>query len=52
MKPVVRFGSKIKLSPCFIGPFEMLERVGHVAYKVALPLSMSKVHNVFHVLTF
>ena len=51
MKPVMRFGSKGKLCPCFVGPFEILERVGHVAYRVALPLSMSKVHNVFHVLT-
>ena len=49
MKPVMRFGSKGKLSPRFVGPFEILERVGHVAYRVALPPSMSKVRNVFHV---
>ena len=51
MKPVMIFGSKCKLSPRFVGPFEILERVGHVAYKVALPLSMLKVHNISHVST-
>ena len=34
-----------------MGPFEVLERVGTLAYKVALPPSLSKIHNVFHVLT-
>ena len=52
MKPVMRFGSKGKLSPRFVGPFKISERVGPLAYRVALPLSMSKVHNVFHVSTF
>ena len=47
----MRFGSKGKFSPYFVGPFETLERVGPVAYRVALPPSMSKVHNVFHVST-
>ena len=51
MKLVMRFGSKGKLSPHFVGPFKILERVGSMAYRVALPLSMSKVHNVFHVST-
>ncbi|RVW47357.1 Transposon Ty3-G Gag-Pol polyprotein [Vitis vinifera] len=51
MKSVMRFGRKGKLSPHFVGPFEILERVGTLAYKVALPPSLSKVHNVFHVLT-
>ena len=46
---VVRFGKRGKLSPRFIGPFEMLERVGTVAYRLALPPSMSGVHEVFHV---
>ena len=46
---VVRFGKHGKLSPRFIGPFEILERVGTVAYRLALPLSMSGVHEVFHV---
>ena len=51
MKSVMRFGKKGKLSPCFVGPFEIMERVGTLAYKVALPPSLSKIHNVFHVLT-
>ena len=46
---VVRFGKRRKLSPRFIGPFEILERVGTVAYRLALPPSMSGVHEVFHV---
>ena len=46
---VIRFGKRGKLSPRFIGPFEILERVGIVAYRLALPPSMSGVHEVFHV---
>ena len=46
---VVRFGKRGKLSPWFIGPFEILERVGTVTYRLALPPSMSSVHEVFHV---
>ena len=46
---VVRFGKRGKLSPRFIGSFEILERVGTVAYRLALPPSMSDVHEVFHV---
>ena len=46
---VVRFGKRGKLSPRFIGPFEILERVGTVAYLLALPPSMSGVREVFHV---
>ncbi|GJW67092.1 retrotransposon protein, putative, ty3-gypsy subclass [Tanacetum coccineum] len=44
-----RFGIKGKLSPRFIGPFEILERVGEVSYRLALPPQLSHVHNVFHV---
>ena len=46
---VVRFGRRGKLSPRFIGPFEILERIGTVAYRLALPPSMSGVREVFHV---
>ena len=46
---VVRFGKRGKLSPRFIGPFEILERVGTVAYRLVLLPSMSGVHEVFHV---
>ena len=46
---VVRFGKHGKLSPRFTGPFEILERIGIVAYRLALPPSMLDVHEVFHV---
>ena len=46
---VVRFGKRGKLSSRFIRPFEILERVGTVAYRLALPPCMSNVHEVFHV---
>ena len=46
---VVRFGKRGKLSPRFIGPFEILERIGTVTYRLALPPNMSGVHEVFHV---
>ena len=46
---VVRFGKRGKLSPRFIGPFKILERVGTVAYRLALPPSMLGVHELFHV---
>ncbi|GAV75461.1 Chromo domain-containing protein [Cephalotus follicularis] len=45
----MRFGKKGKLTPRFIGPFEILERVGPVAYRFTLPPSLADVHNVFHV---
>ena len=47
MKGVMRFGKKGKLIPRFIGPFEILSRVGEVVYKLALPPSLSAVHPVF-----
>ena len=46
---VVRFGKRGELSPRFIGPFEILKRVGTVAYRLALPPSFSGVNKVFHV---
>ena len=49
MKSVMRFGKKGKLSPRFIGPFEILKRIGKVAYELALPPTLAGVHNVFHV---
>lgn len=49
MKRVLRFGRNGKLSPRFIEPFEILERIGMVAYKLVLPPSLSSVHDVFHV---
>ena len=46
---MVRFGKHGKLSSRFVGPFEILERIGIVAYRLALPPSMSGVHELFHV---
>ena len=46
---VVMFGKRGKLSPRCIGPFEVLERIGTVAYRLALSPSMTGVHEVFHV---
>ncbi|KAL5760844.1 hypothetical protein ACOSQ2_019682 [Xanthoceras sorbifolium] len=48
-KKIMRFGQKGKLSPRFIGPYEVIERVGLVAYRLALPPELDKIHNVFHV---
>ncbi|KAA0051522.1 ty3-gypsy retrotransposon protein [Cucumis melo var. makuwa] len=49
MRGVLRFERRGKLSPHFVGPFEVLERIGPVAYRLALPPSLSTVHDVFHV---
>ncbi|KAL5562372.1 hypothetical protein UlMin_032119 [Ulmus minor] len=46
---VIRFGKRGKLNPRFIGPYEVIERVGKVAYRLALPPNLASVHNVFHV---
>ncbi|XP_047309828.1 uncharacterized protein LOC124913278 [Impatiens glandulifera] len=48
-KGIIRFGKKGKLNPRYIRPFEILEAVGEVAYRLALPPSLATVHNVFHV---
>ncbi|KAG8487764.1 hypothetical protein CXB51_018053 [Gossypium anomalum] len=48
-KKVLRFGRKGKLSPRFIGPYEIVERIGPVAYRLALPSELQKIHDVFHV---
>ena len=48
-KGLSRFGKKGKLSPRYVGPFEILRRVGKVAYELALPPHMEHIHNVFHV---
>ncbi|GJU26985.1 putative reverse transcriptase domain-containing protein [Tanacetum coccineum] len=45
----VNVWNKGKLSPRFIGPFEILERIGEVSYRLALPPQLSHVHDVFHV---
>ncbi|CAL1381182.1 unnamed protein product [Linum trigynum] len=48
-KGVMRFCKKGKLSPRCIRPFEVLERIGPLAYRLALPPSLSRIHDVFHV---
>ncbi|XP_070014068.1 uncharacterized protein [Nicotiana sylvestris] len=45
----MRFGKKSKFILRYIGPFEVLEKIGKVSYKLALPPSLSSVHLVFHV---
>ncbi|GJR74879.1 putative reverse transcriptase domain-containing protein [Tanacetum coccineum] len=48
-KGVVRFGKRGKLSPCYIGPFKILDRVGPVAYTLELPEELKGIHSTFHV---
>ncbi|XP_073138174.1 uncharacterized protein [Henckelia pumila] len=42
-------GKTGKLNPRYVGPFEILDKVGTLAYRLALPPDMSRIHNVFHV---
>ncbi|XP_073045969.1 uncharacterized protein [Primulina eburnea] len=49
MKGVVRFSKSGKLNPIYVGPFEILEKVGTLAYQLALPPDMSRIQNVFHI---
>ena len=49
MSGIRRFNIKGKLAPRYIGPFKVLERKGEVAYRLELPLSLSGVHDVFHI---
>jgi hypothetical protein len=49
MKGVMQFGKKGKLSPRFVGSFEMTQRVGRLAYRIALPPDLVGTHNVFYV---
>ncbi|KAK6140959.1 hypothetical protein DH2020_025298 [Rehmannia glutinosa] len=49
MKGVMRFGKKEKLSHRYVGPFHITERIGDVAYRLDLPVSISQIHDVFHI---
>ncbi|KAL0278067.1 UNVERIFIED_CONTAM: Transposon Tf2-11 polyprotein [Sesamum radiatum] len=48
-KGILRFGRQGKLSPRYIGPYEIIERIGPLAYRLALPSELSQIHDVFHV---
>ncbi|KAD2805709.1 hypothetical protein E3N88_39086 [Mikania micrantha] len=47
-KGIFRFGKRGKLSPRFVGPFKILERIRSVAYRLELPPELSNIHDVFH----
>lgn len=49
MKGVLRFGKKGKLSPRYVGPYQILRHVSKVAYELDLPNDLASVHTVFHV---
>ncbi|GKF95222.1 hypothetical protein Tco_0287957, partial [Tanacetum coccineum] len=48
-KGVMRFGKKGKLAPRYVGPFEILERIGLIAYWLRLPEELNSVHDTFQV---
>ena len=48
-KGLIRTGKGEKLNPRYVGPFEILKKVGQVAYKLALPSQLTGMHDVFHV---
>ena len=49
MEGVLRFGKRGKLSPWYIGPYRIVERIGEVAYQLELPSDLNRIHDVFHV---
>ena len=49
VRGITRFRNKGKLDPRYIGPFEILDKVGKVAYRLVLPPAMDAIHDVFHV---
>ena len=48
-KGIIRFGNKGKLSPRYIRQYEIIERIGPLAYRLALPPELARIHNVFYV---
>ncbi|GKG26584.1 hypothetical protein Tco_0402287, partial [Tanacetum coccineum] len=49
-KGVIRFGKRGKINPRYIGPFQIIAKVGTVSYRLELPEKLSRVHSTFHVL--
>lgn len=49
VKSLGKYKSRGKLSPRYIGPYEILERIGKVAYRITLPPEMANFYDVFHV---
>jgi hypothetical protein len=47
MRGVMQFGKKGKLSPRFVGPFEITQKVGRLAYRIALPPDLVGTHDIF-----
>jgi hypothetical protein len=49
IRGVMRFGKKWKLSPRFVRPFKITQKVGKLAYRIALPPNLVKTHDVFYI---
>ena len=49
LKGISRFGVRDKLNPRYVGPFEILEKIGEIAYRLASPPLLAGVHDVFHI---
>ena len=45
----IRIGRRKKLNPRYIGPFRVTEKINPVAYRIDLPLSLTRIHDVFHI---
>ncbi|WMV58867.1 hypothetical protein MTR67_052252 [Solanum verrucosum] len=48
MKGVMRFGKKGKLSPRYMGPYQILRHIGKVTYELELPNDLASAHLIFH----
>ena len=49
IKGVTRFNVKVKLSPKYIGPYEIIEKLNPAAYQLILPIELEHMHNVFQI---